>query len=591
MKMSAAFIATLRDPPRDAETVSHQLMMRSGMLRKHAAGLYSYLPMMVKSYHKLCQIMREEFEKISWQEVIMPFVVPAELWQESGRWTAYGPEMARFKDRKQNDFCLGPTHEEVVTDLVRGQVSSYKQLPVTLFQITDKFRDEVRPRFGIMRAREFIMMDGYSFHTDRADLDRHYEEIAGAYERIFKRAGLKFCRVDADTGAIGGSGSHEFHVLAQSGEDAILSCSACGYAANVEKAETPAPAKQKKDWGAQASTAFEKFSTPTQKTIEDVSKLTGIPAHRSVKTIVFKYNTTTDIKVWKPVVAFISGDRQLNEVKLKTALRLGGVKDVLDVASYQESDVAKLFNSEVGFLGPIGAPQGVPTFFDLEIAAQHSAVCGANEAGFHFKNVEPVRDFKAMTSSNTFDLVNAIKGDSCPKCTGTMSEDRGIEVGHIFKLGTKYSSAMKAEFHDDAKQSKVIEMGCYGIGVTRVIAAAIEQNHDADGIIWPEQLAPYDVHLLNLGTTDAAVTEIANQMYKMLQSSGFSVLYDDRDLAPGAKFKDSDLIGIPKRLVIGAKGLQNKEIEFVLRRGREKKMLSFDVSKGDEAYKSVLAAL
>lgn len=503
MKLSKAFIATLRDNPRDAEIVSHQLMMRSGMIRKHAAGIYSYLPLLVKSYHKFCQIVREEFDAIGWQEIIMPFVIPSELWKESGRWSAYGKELARFKDRKDNEFCLGPTHEEVVTDLVRSQVNSYKQLPLTLFQITGKFRDEIRPRFGLMRGREFVMMDGYSFHADTADLDRHYEEISGAYQKIFTRAGLKFVRVEADTGAIGGSGSHEYHVLAQSGEDAILSCGSCGYGANLEKAENALPEKQKQNWGTPTTAVPSLVATPTQRTIEEVGAFLNVPAHRNVKTLVYRYLRVEEPSNWQPVVVFLAGNRQMNEVKLRAALGQSGV-NVLDMHAMPEADVTKLFNCPVGFLGPVGAPTAAKIFYDRELVAAHDLTAGANKEGFHIQNLELSRDIPGFSATGAAirDLVTAQKGDPCPRCeNGVYEENRGIEVGHIFKLGTKYSQSMGAKFQNAQKEQAVMEMGCYGIGMTRVIAACIEQNHDADGLVWPEPLAPFDVHLICLAPT------------------------------------------------------------------------------------------
>jgi len=584
MKLSTAFVATLRDNPRDADTISLQLMMRSGMIRKHAAGIYSYLPLLVRSYNKLLQIMREEFDHIGWQEIVMPFVIPSELWKESGRWNAYGKELLRIKDRKDNEFCLGPTHEEVVTDLVRSQVSSYKQLPLALYQMTTKFRDEIRPRFGLMRGREFEMMDGYSFHPSREDLDQHYEAVAKAYGKIFERAGLKYLRVEADTGAIGGSGSHEFHVLAGSGEDAIFSCASCGYGANLEKAETPAPEKQKKDWGTATSKGLSEVSTPTQKTIEAVSQLLNVPTHRNIKTLVYRYLTAEEGAKWKPVVAFTLGHRQLNEVKLKVALSQSGL-NIVDLSTLPETQVAELFGSPVGFLGPIGAPEGIPLFFDREIIAAHDVVMGANKEGFHLQNVEPTRDIKTLTDKNLRDLVSVVKGDACPRCaTGVYDENRGIEVGHIFKLGTKYSKPMNAVFQDAQKATQVIEMGTYGIGITRVIAACIEQNYDADGIIWPDALAPFKVEIVCLAPDDKECATVADSFYEELRHRKVEVLYDDRmDLSPGVKFKDADLLGVPLRLVIGKKGIAAGEVEFSRRKDKKKEMLKFERSDSSAA--------
>ncbi len=581
MKLSTAFIATLRDNPRDADTISLQLMMRSGMIRKHAAGIYSYLPLLVKSYLKLLQIMREEFEAVGWQEVVMPFVIPSELWKESGRWNAYGKELLRLKDRKDNEFCLGPTHEEVVTDLVRSQVSSYKQLPLGLYQMTTKFRDEIRPRFGLMRGREFEMMDGYTFHQSKEDLDQHYEAVAKAYGNIFERSGLKYVRVEADTGAIGGSGSHEFHVLAGSGEDAIFSCAACGYAANIEKAETPAPDKQKLNWGESTSKNSTEVSTPTQKTIDAVSQFLNVPTHRNIKTLVYRYLTSEVGAKWQPVVAFTLGHRQLNEVKLKVALSQTGL-NILDLGPMPEVEVEKIFGSAIGFLGPIGAPANIPTFFDREILAAHDAVSGANKVGFHLQNIEPKRDIPAMNEKTIKDLVSVVKGDPCPRCSGGVyDENRGIEVGHIFKLGTKYSKPLNAVYQDAQKTTQVIEMGTYGIGITRVLAACIEQNYDQDGIIWPDALAPFQVQLICLAPDDADCAKVANSFYDELRRRKVEVLYDDRmDLSPGVKFKDADLLGVPRRIVIGKKGLQAGEIEFSHRRDKKKVMIKFDGNVG-----------
>lgn len=577
MRLSKAFFGTLRDNPRDADVVSHQLMARSGMLRKHAAGIYSYLPLMTRSYHKLTRIMREELDGIGWQEIIMPFVVPAELWKESGRWELYGKELCRLKDRKQGDFCLGPTHEEVVTDVVRSQVTSHKQLPLTLYQITAKFRDEVRPRFGIMRGREFTMMDGYSFHNDRADLDRHYDEICGAYERIFKRAGLNFVRVEADTGAIGGSGSHEFHVLAESGEDLILFCPEANYAANVEKAETPTPEMQDGNhWGPATSQAMTEVATPNERTIEEVSKKLGVPAHRNLKTLVYRLKTAKNPGEWVPVIAFTLGHRQLNEVKLKAQIEKRG-HAVLVLDAMPETEVEKLFGCPVGFLGPVGAPNADLTFFDREIAGAHDAVMGANKPGFHIQHVEPKRDLPSMQAANTFDLVSAVEGDLCPRGDGRAryQAKRGIEVGHVFKLGDKYSKAMNATVQNEAKESKPMEMGCYGIGVTRVIASAIEQNHDKDGIVWPEPIAPYQIHLVSAGADDAEVRTAADEIYQELVRRQVEVLYDDRDMSPGVKFKDADLVGLPTRVVVGKRGLAEGQIEVVRRRDKSASKLAF----------------
>ncbi len=575
MKLSQSFFLTQRDNPRDAEIVSHQLMARSTLIRKHAAGLYSYLPFLTRSFHKLSQIVREELDGIGWQEIIMPFVIPAELWKETGRWDLFEGLMLQFKDRKQNDFCLGPTHEEVVTDIVRAQVNSYKQLPLTLYQITPKFRDETRPRFGLMRAREFVMMDGYSFHPDKADLDKHYEVVAGAYERIFDRSGLRYARVEADTGAIGGTGSHEYQVLAGSGEDAILICPSCKYAANVEKAEAPKPEQTLPESQKNVSSAakLELVSTPTQKTISEVSAFLKIPESLNLKTLVYRYTTTQAPKEAKTVAVFILGHRQLNEVKLKATLSKMGIS-VFELGALSEESVAKVFGSPVGFLGPVNAPANILCLFDREIIGRRDLVCGANKEGHHFKHLDPARDIAGFKNESCVDLVNAVAGDPCPRCAqGKYEAHRGIEVGHIFKLGDKYSKAMNVSFQSADKQSKIMEMGTYGIGVTRILAACVEQNHDADGMIWPESLAPYKLIILGLGNAqDEKVAKLCEEIYAEAKKQGIDVLYDDRDLSPGVKFKDADLMGIPRRLIVGKKGIEAGQLEFSLRKNPKEKI-------------------
>jgi prolyl-tRNA synthetase len=589
MKLSQAFFATLRENPRDAEIISHQLMARANLIKKHASGLYSYLPFLVRSYHKLTHIIREELDNIGWQEVIMPFVTPAELWKETGRWDLFQGLMLQLQDRKKNDYCLGPTHEEVVTDLVRTQVNSHKQLPVVLYQITPKFRDETRPRFGLMRAREFVMMDGYSFHPSKNDLDQHYEVVAGAYERIFQRCGLKFARVEADTGAIGGTGSHEYQVLAGSGEDAILICTHCGYAANVEKAETPSAQLRLPNLVKIQKENLEQVSTPTQKTIDEVSKFLGISQSQNLKTLVYKFNRVSAPKVFTPVVCFILGDRELNLVKLKVELIKKGV-DALDCVVANDEDIQKIFHAPAGFLGPVDLAQDVQTIFDRELVGLENLVCGANKEGMHYRGLSLTRDVPQFKASETRDIVNAKAGDPCPRCDGKskFESHRGIEVGHIFKLGDKYSQAMQAKFQNDQKTTQVIEMGTYGIGVTRILAACIEQNFDTDGMIWPTPLAPYSVLLMSLGAqTDPEVQKTADLIYSAFKKAGVDILYDDRDLSPGVKFKDADLVGIPKRIVLGKKGLQAGELEFSFRKDKAKSMIPFSVEKLGEFVQKI----
>lgn len=583
MRLSKGFFVTLRDDPREAEIVSHKLMMRSLFIRKHAAGIYSYMPLLQRSILKLEGIIRREFEKISLQEVSMPYAIPGDLWRESGRWDKMGPLMIKFGDRKKNDFCLGPTHEEVVVDTVRGLVNSYKQLPFTLYQIGPKFRDETRPRFGLMRGREFLMMDAYSFGKDDEDLNTAYEEIGEAYNKIFSSCGLRFVKVDADTGAIGGKASHEYHVLAQSGEDEILSAEDGSYGANVEKAPTPSPALQTevsgKSWGVESQGLPEEIATPNAASISDVSKLLNHPAHLCVKTLVFEYLEEVG-GAWKPVVIYVAGNRDLNEVKLTVQLAEDGVQ-VLDLRAMSVDNVEKLFGAKVGYLGPLNGTDALKaskTYFDRELFAAHELIVGANKEGFHIKNVELQRDlgelYPESLKQNDCDLVTVTPGEPCSESptNSPYRSDRGIEVGHIFKLGSVYSSDMKGEFTSKDGRPAPYQMGCYGLGVTRTIAASIEQNHDEAGIIWPKALAPYEVVLISLAKKpeeDAAV--FSEKLYRELKEQGVDVAWDDRDMGPGPKFKDADLVGYPLRVTVGARGLQNGELEWSYRRSPSEK--------------------
>lgn len=599
MRLSSAFFATLREVPREAEVVSHQLMARANLLKKHGAGIYSYLPFFMRSLLKFQNIIREEFDRIGWQEVQMPMLVPSELWKESGRWDKMGPLMFKLKDRKDGDYCLGPTHEEVICDIVRSQVTSYKQLPFTLYQMTNKYRDEIRPRFGIMRSREFLMMDAYSFDRDQAGLDFNYEKISEAYCRIFERAQLNFVRVAADSGAIGGDSSHEFHVLAQSGEDLILSTEDRVYAANVEKAECAPPELSSKilgtDWGQETSSKPEEVSTPNMGSIEEVTQFLKVPAHRSIKTLVYQFVDAKNPKEYQPVVVHIAGHRSLNEVKLGVLLQKEGFS-LLALEAMPPEQVKALFQCAPGSLGPIGGPEAlrkVRTYFDREILAAHDVVCGANKEGFHLKHVEPLRDILplyAEAARKGVDLSTAVEGEPCPQHPQNKPyiAHRGIEVGHIFKLGDVYSKAMKTNFVDESGKSHPILMGCYGIGVTRTLAAAIEQNHDADGIIWPKALAPYQLQLVSLAKKDETdVIQYAETLYSELLKAGVEVLYDDRDLSPGAKFKDADLLGIPFRIVVGQRGLSAGELEFVVRQSREKSSLKISGTTASDVQKLV----
>ncbi len=553
MRWTRTFIYTLRQDPSDAEVVSHRLMMRAGLISKLAAGIYSYLPLGWRSIEKLERIIREEMEAAGSAELVMPAVVPAELWMESGRWQKYGPELLRLKDRHERDFCIGPTHEEVITDIVRRAVTSYRQLPVNLFQIQTKFRDEVRPRFGLMRGREFIMKDAYSFHADAADLDLAYRAMERAYRRILTRCGLAFTQVEADTGNIGGSESHEFMVVAATGEDAILSCPDCSYGANVEKAESgPAPAAP--PWPRAEVDAPVAVATPDQRSVDEVAAFLGVAPSHLIKTLIF----TTD---QGPVAALIRGDLEVNEVKLKNLV------GCTDLALADEATIAAVTGGPQGFSGPVGLT-GVTVVADATVMALAVAATGANRVDTHLVGVVPGRDF---SPAKVADLRLATAGDRCPRCPGHLAENRGIEVGHVFKLGTKYSSAMQCNFQDAEGQDHPMIMGCYGMGVGRTVAAAIEQNHDDKGIVWPLPLAPYEVDLVLLNSDRPEVVAAAEKLYADMVAAGLDVLFDDRNDRPGVKLNDMDLIGFPLRVVVGKRSLDSGEIEMSLRRDGEKR--------------------
>ena len=549
MLWSKILIPTLKEDPADAEVISHKLLVRAGFIRQVSRGVYDYFPLALRVIRKIEQIVREEMNRAGAQELLMPITAPAELWQESGRWEMYGKELLRFKDRNERDFCLGPTHEEIVTDLVRRSVRSYRELPFNLYQIQTKFRDEPRPRFGLMRGREFIMKDAYSFHTDVEDCRREYDNMYQTYKRIFSRCGLRFRPVEADTGTIGGSQSHEFQVLAESGEDAIVSCNTCDYAANVEKAEVKTARPTGRDI-AEVSPKLEKVSTPGKKSVAEVAEYLKLPSENFIKTLVYR----TDSGEFVAVLA--RGDHEVNELKLKTVL---GCREI---ALADEASVASAIGVAPGFLGPIGLKLRV--LADLSVHGMRAAVTGANEPNAHFINVDQERDF---TPTVFADLRLAIAGDPCPRCEhGRLEAHRGIEVGQVFYLGTKYSVAMGATYLDAEGRERPIEMGCYGIGVSRLVAAAIEQNHDANGIIWPFSVAPFQVLLLPINYKDQSIREASDNLYGELQKHGVEVLLDDRDERPGVKFKDADLVGIPLRVTIGAKGLEKGCLELRLRR-------------------------
>jgi prolyl-tRNA synthetase len=552
MRMSQTLIPTLKEAPAEAEVPSHILMVRGGFLRKVAAGIYSFLPLGWRVVQKVERIIREEMNRSGASEVFLPAVIPAELWQESGRWDAYGDQLLRFKDRKDGDFVIGPTHEEVISALVRGDVRSWRQLPLNLYQIQTKFRDELRPRAGLMRGREFIMKDAYSFHIDQKDAEREYKRMYETYERIFTRCGLAFRAVEADTGNIGGSLSHEFQVLTETGEDALVACDNCNYAANVEQAVTRAPEgpRPAPEWPAKP------VSTPNVHTIADVSAFLGVPPTRLVKTLIYLADGA-------PIAVLVRGDRDVNEVKLKRAAGAAALVLATDAA------VKEVTGAPVGFAGPSGLK--VPIYCDAEVGVMGNFVTGANEADTHLLGVNVDRDF---TPAATGDYRQAAAGDACARCDkGTLRPYRGIEVGQVFFLGTKYSKPMGVTFLDVDGHEKPAEMGCYGIGVTRIVAAAIEQNHDKDGIVWPLPLAPFEATVLELQQDDDKVIATAKSIYEELTAAGIDVLYDDRDERAGVKFKDADLIGIPFRVAVGKKGLADGVVEIKRRKSAEVRKL------------------
>ena len=554
MRWSRFYLYTTREVPNDAEVVSHQLMVRAGMIKKVAAGIYTYLPFGRRSFAKLEAIVRRELDAIGANELTMPAIQPAELWQESERWLRYGKELLRIKDRHERDFVFGPTHEEVVTDIVRRDLKSYRQLPVSLYQIQTKFRDEIRPRFGLMRGREFVMKDAYSFHVDGASLDLTYEDMRRAYCRIFEACRLDYTVVEADTGAIGGSASHEFMVVAATGESAVVRCPSCGYAANVEKAERRRIENPPAGDSANSDAALREVPTPGKSTIADVAAFLGVEPERLVKTLV--YDTSKGL-----VAVAVRGDREVNEIKLANFL------DVEIVALASEEKVRQATGAPVGFAGPVGLPKEIRLVADESVRGLAGFVAGANKGDAHLVGVRWGRDAEPAAWA---DLLLVTGGDPCPRCDGTLELFRGIEVGHIFKLGSKYSEAMGCNYTDEAGADHPMIMGCYGLGIGRTVAAAIEQNHDKDGIIWPRPLAPFEVLLAGLNPDDAEVSRVAEQLYSDLQVQGVEVLYDDRNERPGVKFKDADLVGIPVRVVVGAKSLADGKVEVSLRRDRAK---------------------
>jgi prolyl-tRNA synthetase len=556
MRTRAFFLSTLKEAPAEAELVSHRLMVRAGLIRKLGSGLYSWMPLGLRVLRRVETIVREEMNRAGALELFMPAVQPAELWQESGRWERFGPQMLKIKDRHERDFCFGPTHEEVITDIARREIRSYRQLPVHFYQIQTKFRDEIRPRFGVMRAREFIMKDGYSFHVDFQDLEREYRNMYDTYTRIFERLGLKFRAVAADTGAIGGTGSHEFHVLADSGEDAIAFSRQSDYAANVELAEALAPKTPRAAPGA----VLNKVATPGQHSIEEVSAFLKVPPQRILKTLMVVAGDQ------KEVLLLLRGDHMLNEVK-------AGKKFLLNEGwrFATEAEVRASMGAGPGSIGPRG-DHGLLVVADSAVAAMSDFVCGANEEDYHLTGVNFGRDLPEP--QEYVDLRNVLEGDPSPDGKGTLGICRGIEVGHIFQLRTKYSEALSATFLDEAGQSRPMEMGCYGIGVSRIVAAAIEQNHDERGIIWPQPIAPFQIAIAPIGYGKSAeVKALADRLHEELEAAGIDVLLDDRDERPGVMFADLELIGVPHRITIGDRGLKQGQVEYVSRREGKPQMI------------------
>lgn len=546
MLFSKMFLPTMKEVPKEAEVISHKLMLRAGFIRRLSSGIYNWLPLGLRSLRKVENIIREEMNRKGAQELLMAAVQPRELWVESGRWDQYGKELLRFGDRGDRELCLAPTHEEVITDLVRREVRSYRELPLILYQIQTKFRDEIRPRFGVMRSREFLMKDAYSFDSDEPGAEGSYAAMYEAYEAVFRRCGLRFRAVEADTGEIGGKFSHEFMVLADTGEDIIISCDTCDYAANLERAEVGGDRMEVSAKGGK----HRRVSTPGQRRVEEVASFLNVPPQKIVKTLLYKTE--------KGVIgALVAGDREINEIKLKRLLSLQSL-ELVDAYTIEE-----VTGGPLGFSGPMGLK--IPLYADKDILAMEDFVVGGNELDVHAVDVN-VADFKA---EGFYDLKVASVGDACPRCAGRLTSTRGIEVGHIFKLGTKYSESMKACFRDQDGKEHFIVMGCYGIGVGRTVAAAIEQNHDENGMILPFAIAPFEVEVLPVNTTHAETMEVAEGFYKTLAGKGIDVVMDDRNERPGVKFNDCDLIGVPLRVTVGERGLKEGMLDIKLRNEKQ----------------------
>ena len=559
IRFSKSYIPTLKEAPADAEALSHQLLIRAGMIRKLTAGVYIYMPLLLRSLEKISNIIRQEMNASGAQEILMPMVQPADLWKESGRWEFYGKELLRFRDRHGRDCCLGPTHEEVVTNLLRGEVKSYRQLPINLYQIQTKFRDEIRPRFGLMRGREFIMKDGYSFDRDEESAAASYQSMFEAYRRVFSRLGLRFRAVEADSGAIGGSFSHEFMVMSETGEDTIVVCSSCEYAANLERAEALCPPA---DLSSRIAPPMKEVATPYLHTVEEVAEFLSVEPSRLIKTLIFEADGAL-------MAALVRGDRNINEIKLKNIL------DVSNIVLASSEQILMATGGPVGFSGPVGLNMTIIADQELQVATNY--VVGANKKDVHLMHVDLPRDVGALRYE---DLRQLSCADPCPRCGGQLQMPRGIEVGHVFKLGAKYSQAMKAFFLDEDGCEKPMIMGCYGIGVSRVAAACIEQNHDEKGIIFPPPMAPLDVEIINLGPDDAVVSAKAGELAAHIERLGLETLLDDRDERPGVKFKDADLIGLPMQVIIGARGMERGAAEAKDRRTGERYELPLEGFSG-----------
>lgn len=554
MKVSQMLLPTLREVPAEAEIVSHQLLLRAGLIRKSASGIYTYLPLGLRVLHKIMNIVREEMDRFGGYEILLPIVQPAELWKESNRWAVYGEEMFRLKDRHDRDFCLGPTHEEIITEVIKGDVNSYKQLPMLLYQIQNKYRDEKRPRFGLMRGREFIMKDLYSFDKDFEGLQESYHKMYKAYCNVFKRCGLKFRIVEADSGAIGGNTSHEFVVLASSGEAGVVYCNDCDYASNIESAEAIPETLT-------GETAFNKelVDTPNLRSVKEVAGFLKLNPKHFIKSLFYQADD-------EEVLVLIRGDREVNEIKLQNYL------GCLELQMLDAEKVASICQADVGFVGPIGID--IKTIADKEVPLITNAVVGANKNDCHYKNVHPERDFKIDA---VVDLRLVGEGEPCPKCSGRLESARGIEAGQIFQLGTKYSDALNATYTDESGKEQLIVMGCYGIGVSRTLQAAIEQNHDADGIIWPITIAPAKVVIIPVSTKDEGQVSAANEIYEFCKEAGIEAILDDRDERAGVKFKDADLLGYPIRLTVGKKTVNEGTVDIRLRHSGEEQA----VAKGE----------